>query len=127
MQYSVPIALHGYDGVAVFGNARLPNQGEEFVLAMQRLIGGFVVSEEVEGLEGFNEEGGWAMRNLNTTGGVEVRINSTLDVAVNDLGGTWHVEPGLKARFEDVDGWGWEGGRGSRCEFWREIGDKVPM
>jgi hypothetical protein len=127
MQYSVPIALHGYDGIAVFGNQGLLNQGADFVSKMQRLIEDFAVEGEVDGLDVFSAKKGWKMRNLNTTGGVEERVDSTLDVAVNELGGVWHVEPGLKAKFEDVDGWAWERGRGERCVFWRKIGERVPM
>jgi hypothetical protein len=127
MQYSVPIALHGYDGIAVFGNQRLPNQGANFVSKMQRLVGTFVVKGEVKRLGMFSAKEGWKMLNLNTTGGMEERVDSTLDVAVNELGGVWHVEPGLKAKFEDVDGWAWERSRGERCVFWRKMGETVPM
>jgi hypothetical protein len=126
MQYSIPIALHGYDGIAVFGNQRLQNQGDDFVAAMQRIIGDFVLKGEVEGLGTF-EGPQWPMQNLNQTGGREVRVNSTIDVAISDLGGMWYVGPGLKNKFDVVDGYAWEAGRGERCKFWKGIGGRVPM
>jgi hypothetical protein len=126
MQYSIPIALHSYDGIAVFGNQRLQNQGDDFVAAMQRIIGTFVVTGIAEGVGQFKQPD-WPMRSLNQTGGREVRVNSTIDTAVNGLGGMWYVGPGLVNRFDVVDGWQWEGGRGERCKFWKGVGGRVPM
>lgn len=35
--------------------------------------------------------------------------------------------PGLKNNISVVDAWAWEGGRGKRCEVWRELGVWVPQ
>lgn len=39
---------------------------------------------------------------------------------------TQMVDPGLEARFRIVDAESWEGGRGERCELWRDLGATVP-
>lgn len=36
------------------------------------------------------------------------------------------VGPGLVNHFTVVDGYTWEGGRGARCDFWRQVGPIVP-
>lgn len=39
---------------------------------------------------------------------------------------TQMVNPGLVSRFRIVDAESWEGGRGQRCELWRDLGASVP-
>lgn len=61
------------------------------------------------------------MLNLNQTGGTPVEIKvSGVDVTV-------YQEPGLQNKFDVVNAFEWEGGRGQRCEFWRGIAKSVPM
>jgi len=64
------------------------------------------------------------MVNLNQSGGVEVLAPPS---------GVWRARevvqmrmPGLRNDFSLVDARQWEGGRGERCDFWREVGGKVP-
>lgn len=35
--------------------------------------------------------------------------------------------PGLSNNFTLADAYAWEGGRGRRCEFWRELSPYVPQ
>lgn len=82
IQYLIPIALHGYDSLAVFGNLRIPNQGDKFVTGTQRIVGSFVRTGspnrpmDVMGREagelGVFEGPNRPMLNLNQTGGVEI-------------------------------------------------------
>jgi carboxylesterase type B len=120
MQYSVPVALHGYDGIALVGNTRLPIHSDDFILALQKIIGNFVVNAD-PGFRPFKAPD-WPMMNLNQTGGMEVDVSSTLDLGLNGTGAKWNIGPGLKNNFEIVNGSEWEGGRGVRCEFWRGLG-----
>jgi hypothetical protein len=73
------------------------------------------------------EEGGngYKMLNLNMTGGHETKIlwSSADGVKFNV---TQYAGPGLTAKFNIVDAWAWEGGRGERCKFWADIGEFVP-
>lgn len=39
---------------------------------------------------------------------------------------TEYMEPGLKNDFTLVNAYSWEGGRGSRGDFWRSIGVSMP-
>jgi hypothetical protein len=63
--------------------------------------------------------------NFNETGGV-------LDMTGHDprdpfnINITQYVSPGLTPSFSLVDAYTWEGGRGQRCGFWRNVGSDVP-
>ena len=61
--------------------------------------------------------------NLNESGGVAFQAPTlATDVGnITEFGG-----PGLENRFELVDAYTWEGGRGVRCDFWRSVGAIVP-
>lgn len=71
------------------------------------------------------EEGGYEMLNLNMTGGVNQELVWTA-AGGQRLNVTQDVGWGLEARVGVVDAWGWEGGRGARCAWWRLYGAEVP-
>ena len=77
--------------------------------------------------EGGSRDGGNAYRmlNLNMTGGhaTEIKWSSAGGQSFNV---TQYAGPGLTAKFDIVDAWTWEGGRGKRCEFWADVGELVP-
>ncbi|KAH7069572.1 hypothetical protein BKA63DRAFT_85008 [Paraphoma chrysanthemicola] len=140
IQYSVPIALHSYDEIALFGNMRLPIHGDDFVEALQTIVGRFVkmgtpsfssniVSSRSESLENWPTFTAphYKMVNSNQTGGKKVPVNSTLDPRLHGICASWYIGPGLRNSFETVNGRGWEGGRGLRCDFWRSIAGKAPL
>ncbi|KAF2730933.1 carboxylesterase type B [Polyplosphaeria fusca] len=135
-QYSVPAALHGYDLEAYFGPAR-QNQGHELRRALQTSWGNFVRFGDPNGVDGGNastrvlgeEEWpefatgeGLRMVDFNQTGGTEFEFLAVQTNRTVVLFG----EPGLRREVRVVDAWGWEGGRGVRCDFWRSLGGIVP-
>lgn len=65
------------------------------------------------------------MLNLNMTGGHETHILWTSGGG-QSFNVTQYAGPGLTAKFDVVDAWSWEGGRGERCKFWAEMGSVVP-
>jgi hypothetical protein len=67
----------------------------------------------------------YKMLNLNMTGGhaTEIKWSSNGGQSFNV---TQYAGPGLTAKFDIVDAWTWEGGRGKRCEFWSDVGQFVP-
>ena len=77
--------------------------------------------------EGGSGDGGGAykMLNLNMTGGhaTEILWKSGGGQSINV---TQYAGPGLTAKFDIVDAWTWEAGRGKRCEFWVNVGSFVP-
>ncbi|CAI6243033.1 unnamed protein product [Periconia digitata] len=153
-QFSVPTALHGYDLEAYFGPAR-QNQGPDLTRALQTAWGNFVrfgnpsiPSFLAYGASSSNSTNSshpladWPeyssanpqMANFNQSGGTPYQF---LAVETATQGGltvvgkeekwvTIYGEPGLKNDFRLVDAWSWEGGRGSRCDFWRSIAANVP-
>ena len=67
----------------------------------------------------------YKMLNLNMTGGHATEILwAAADGTKFNV--TQYAGPGLEARFEIVDAWSWEGGRGARCEFWADVSEFVP-
>jgi hypothetical protein len=68
---------------------------------------------------------GVKMLNLNMTGGTPTKILWTsADGKSENV--TQYAGPGLAAKFDIVDAWNWEGGRGARCQFWADVGALVP-
>ncbi|PSN69731.1 alpha/beta-hydrolase [Corynespora cassiicola Philippines] len=151
-QYSVPAALHGYDLEAYFGPAR-QNQGPDFLRALQTSWGNFVrfgnPSIPSNVAIGSNGSGSgthpleeWPeytaanplMANFNQTGGTPYQFLAVETVTQGGLTVvgpeekyvTLYGEPGLRNDFRIVDAYAWEGGRGTRCDFWRSIAANVP-
>ena len=59
--------------------------------------------------------------NLNTTGGRVQSVFVTPDYSYN-----LRLGPGVTNDFRLVNADTWEDGRGSRCQFWREVAPRVP-
>jgi len=62
------------------------------------------------------------MVNLNETGGQPFQMS----VGTGSPNSTEFEEPGLRNQFSVVNAYTWEGGRGTRCDFWRSVGVVVP-
>ncbi|KAI5361710.1 putative carboxylesterase, type B, carboxylesterase type B, carboxylesterase type B, active [Septoria linicola] len=132
-QYSVPAAQHGADLNAAGLRAPGPNVGDDMYEAHTRMWGNMVVNNDPTLDDGSAAEewplfvdGGdeaWEMLNLNQTGG-GVYSSQVLPLLQN---ATQPKGPGLKNDFRIVDAYGWEGGRGRRCEFWERVAERVPM
>ncbi len=60
--------------------------------------------------------------NLNETGGTPYKAISAQGIPV-----TQFRQPGLKNNITVTDAYLWEGGRGDRCEFWRNLSPFVPQ
>ena len=58
---------------------------------------------------------------VNTTGGTVETIPVTPDYSYEI-----RLGPGVTNNFRLVNASTWEGGRGSRCEFWRDVAPRVP-
>lgn len=64
------------------------------------------------------------MLNLNTTGGKPTVVAGLLSWAAGNA--TVNYGPGLANHFTIADMYTWEGGRGARCDFWRDFGAITP-
>jgi len=142
-QYSVPAAQHGADLGAEGLRAETANVSPEFYDAFTTMWGNFItdkdpsISNELangNGSAAVNAASGWPvfttrgygayrMLNLNETGGQEYSAHVVAYPAPN---ATQYEGPGLENDFRVVDAYGWEGGRGARCDFWRQVGARVP-
>ncbi|KAJ5701490.1 hypothetical protein N7488_009038 [Penicillium malachiteum] len=142
-QYSVTPAYHGADLTAYFSvGATTPTHG--LMHAMQKILGNFIINntpvifiEDAKGdydnstvPEGVNGSISWPMwntrfpvqMNLNTTGG-----HTVFNKITDDLSYWLREGPGVTNEFILADAAKWEGGRGERCEFWRNVGSRVPQ
>ena len=55
-----------------------------------------------------------------------MNFNTTCPQTINRGGLEYCVGPNEINTFRLVDGFGWEGGRGLRCDFWKLMGELVP-
>ncbi|KAL4998921.1 Alpha/Beta hydrolase protein [Aspergillus recurvatus] len=140
-QYSATPAYHGADLSAYF-SSESPSPG--FNHAFQEIWGNFIISntpvipisdamanmsnatapaDHVGNLAwpSFSVDQPWQM-DLNTTGG-----SLRLHVETEHLQYYLREGPGVVNVFRLVDAYGWEGGRGERCRWWRGIAERVPL
>ena len=144
-QFSVPVATHGRDNDVLFDPVQAPNFAPDFTAAFRNIIGNFVVNGDpsipldmaagsmqsnpnpslfsaVTNWTRFSESAPYQV-NINQTGGVPYRATGIFGTTgpVSQLRG-----PGLKNNFSLVDAFAWEGGRGARCDYWRNVSSLVP-
>jgi len=133
-QYSVPLAGHTEDTYAYLGPYKA-NQGPELAAAFAGMLANFVRSGDpsissalangpsAEDPLANNPASRWPVWreerpvqiNMNTTGGTPIRFTHSWGTGIEFVG------PGLRNRFTEVDAMAWEGGRGNRCEFLRQL------
>lgn len=133
-QFSVPPALHGSD---VAGYFDYPGEfySADFTTAFQRIWGNFVRYS--------NPSISNAVANGVSSGNVTVNGASTwppysiyapyqldLNTTCPELTGTGELagceSPEQINQIRLVNAYTWEGGRGTRCDFWRSVGELVP-
>jgi len=139
-QYSVPFAFHGTDVAAYFG-PKTENQGVDIVLATKKIWGNFVTennpsisnaiangagSSNPNAANGASNWPKWTlnnpqMLNINQTGGIPYQFATQWGTTV-----TQFKEPGLKNSISLANAETWEGGRGSRCDFWLGMAPNIP-
>lgn len=142
-QYSVTPAFHGADLTAYFSaNATTPTKG--FIYAFSKMWGNFItmkspvitIAEASGNLTNATIPRGrggkirWPtystaapiQMDLNTTGGTLQSVFVT-----DELSYFLRLDPGVTNDFRLVNAETWEGGRGARCRFWRDIAARVPQ
>lgn len=143
-QYSVPFASHAADIPAYFG-IPTENQGPEFVKAFRTMFINFIRDSNpsipnriANGAsspdpERANPASAWPpwtenppfpMLNLNTSGGTPYIASAPVGTGKPV---TQFREPGLRNNITLADAYAWEGGRGRRCDFWRQLSPFVPQ
>ncbi|KAI0025557.1 Alpha/Beta hydrolase protein [Xylariomycetidae sp. FL0641] len=141
-QYSVTPSYHGADLSSYFAvDATIPNR--DFRHAMQKILGQFITSDapiitvadatanHTNATVPIGADGGlhWPaftiqdprMMDLNTTGGATSLVTVTPDLSYYVREGV-----GIVNQFRLADAYSWEGGRGKRCAFWRELASRSP-
>lgn len=142
-QYSVLPSLHGNDVAGYFGAVGTPPFSPSFSRAFQQIWGNFImtnnpsISQAVAAgqTNGTSQQSGQNpatnfpaysiyspyMVDLNQTGG---QLLTTTTFAGENL--TSQSGQGAVNDFRLVNAYTWEGGRGTRCDFWRSVGEIVP-
>ncbi|PYH87985.1 carboxylesterase family protein [Aspergillus ellipticus CBS 707.79] len=145
-QYSVTPAYHGADLNAYFTADEPAWPGKAFSTAFQKVWGAFIIQDSPVVSVGVamggmgnasvpqTGDGRWldwppygrgglaAQMDFNTTGGELVH-----EVVTTNLSYWVRVGAGIVNTFRLVDAESWEGGRGQRCDFWRDVGERVPQ
>lgn len=137
-QFSVPPAYHGFDLNALWSKGQVA-PGRDFIHAFQKIWGNFIIANspvisvsDAKGAKsnatvpaGYGGQISWPMwpslMSLNTTGGVAVFNDVTADLKYYV-----YTDPGVTNTFKVADAAKWEGGRGSRCDWWKSQAAKVP-
>ncbi|KAI3328107.1 alpha/beta-hydrolase [Xylariaceae sp. AK1471] len=143
-QYSVTPSYHGADLSSYFSvGAKLPSDG--FRHAMQKILGNFIINNTpvISVADAMGQDGNASVpvtgngtqidwprfslhnpvhMNLNTTGG-EVELVTVTD----ELAYYVRTGAGVANNFSLADSFSWEGGRGNRCDFWRNVSARVPQ
>lgn len=141
-QYSVTPGYHGADLTAYFAvGAATPNA--DFSRAFQKVWGNFIVRNDPtitleEATAGYANASApvgadgninWPqytaeqpfMIDFNTTGG------DLTQVVAGPLSFYERVGAGIVNEFRLVDALSWEGDRGARCDFWKDVSARVPQ
>lgn len=140
-QYSVTPSYHGDDLNAYSVNTISPTKG--FKNAFQKVYGNFIIhnnpiisiedaksnSTAAKVPEGRSGKITWPaysntspiQLNFNTTGGTLKRV-----VVTENLAFFQRFDPGVSNQFRLVNAETWEGERGARCRFWRDVAPRVP-
>lgn len=130
-QYSVPFASHTTDIAAYFGPAT-PNIGANFAKAFRKVWGNFIVNgnpsidaataQNAAGIQWPQwQEGQEKQVNLNQTGGVPTQVVTQWGTTVTEF-----RDPGLRNAINIVNADAWEGGRGARCRFYKNLAPSIP-
>ena len=144
-QYSVTSAYHGADLGAYFSvNPPVMPPTPDMIYTFQKIWGNFIINNtpHISATDAaanatnatipINEKGNlkwptysapsYYQMDLNTTGGTVQTIPVTPDYSYEV-----RLGPGVTNDFRLVNANTWEGGRGARCQFWRDVAPRVPQ
>ncbi|KAK0255160.1 hypothetical protein LTS09_009916 [Friedmanniomyces endolithicus] len=130
-QFSIPPATHGAD---VAGYFDYPGQyySVDFTTAFQKIWGNFVTSSNpsisnalANGLSrgnvSVNAASAWPPYTIYAPEQLDLNTTCPVQTATGSCAG-----PSAVNDFRLVNAYTWEGGRGTRCDFWKSMGDLVP-
>ncbi|KAK1063321.1 hypothetical protein LTR74_009609 [Friedmanniomyces endolithicus] len=130
-QFSIPPATHGAD---VAGYFDYPGQyySVDFTTAFQKIWGNFVtgsnpsISNAVanglsRGNVSVNAASAWPPYSIYAPEQLDLNTTCPVQTATGSCAG-----PSAVNDFRLVNAYTWEGGRGTRCDFWKSMGDLVP-
>ena len=141
-QYSVTAAYHGADLTAYFSvNATTPTPG--LIYAFQKIWGNYIMYNtpviSITEASGNATNATVPMGNKGNIDWPTYSPKTSYQMDVNTTGGTVEtipvtpnyfyevrLGPGVTNDFRLVNAATWEGGRGARCEFWRDVAPRVP-
>ncbi|KAK5071993.1 hypothetical protein LTR64_004227 [Lithohypha guttulata] len=135
-QYSVLPATHGSDTALYFNPPGTPPYSQSFSRTVQQSWGNFIItgdpsisqaaaSGQINGSSPITDWPPYSVYNpyqldLNQTGGPTTRVNTSGLSLIQQTG------EGTINDIRLVNAYTWEGGRGTRCDFWRSMGEIVP-
>lgn len=133
-QFSIPPSFHGAD---VAGYFDYPGQyySVDFTTAFQQIWGNFIVNSNpsisnavANGVSSGNVTANGASDFLpySIYAPNQLDLNTTCPVATLIGGDTYCNSSSQVNELRLVNAYTWEGGRGTRCDFWKSVGEIVP-
>ncbi|KAK5699248.1 hypothetical protein LTR17_023415 [Elasticomyces elasticus] len=133
-QFSIPPAVHGAD---VAGYYAYPGEvySGDFTTAFQQIYGNFITGSNpsisnavANGVAAANAStnaaSAWPPYSIYAPN--QIDLNTTCPVITVQGNSQSCAGPTAVNDFRLVDAYTWEGGRGTRCDFWRSVGELVP-
>jgi hypothetical protein len=142
-QYSVTPSYHGADLSSYFSvGATLPS--EDFRHAMQKIWGNFIINNtpviSVADAMGKYDNASVPVGNATDINWPRFSLREPVHMVLNTTGGNVElvpvtdqleyyvrIGPGVVNNFTLADSFSWEAGRGTRCDFWRNVSARVPQ
>lgn len=139
-QYSVLPALHGQDVSGYFGQPGTPPYSQSFSRAFQTVWGNFITTgnPSISQAVAAGQTNSTGSKTNAITNWPAFSVDSPYQIDLNQTGGTFtrvnasgfevsaQTGQGAVNAFRLVNAYTWEGGRGTRCDFWRAMGELVP-
>lgn len=144
-QFSVLPALHGADVAGYFSPPGTPPFSPSFSTAFQTIWGNFIMTDDpsISQAVAVGSVNGTAAQGSSSDSAVTdwppFSVYNPYQIDLNQTGGQYVPTPtylmenftaqtgqGAVNDFRLVNAYTWEGGRGTRCDFWRSVGEIVP-
>lgn len=133
-QFSIPPSLHGQDVTGYFSYPGTA-YSRDFDIAFQKIWGNFIMHSNPSipsaiadgassGNSTMNPASNWPPFSIYAP--YQMNLNTTCPDPVVTGGYATCSGPELKNEIRLVNAYTWEGGRGTRCDFWRSMGELVP-
>lgn len=135
-QFSIPPSLHGGDVSGYFSYPGTAPYSVDFDVAFQTIWGNFITTNNpsissaiADGLStnnvSVNPASAWPPYSIYAPYQIDLNATCPHEVTAAAGGIATCTGPGMVNEIRLVNAYTWEGGRGTRCDFWKSVGEIV--